>query len=62
MAPSWWACQRLPADPVNQIGWPDAVNTYRLDFRVPKGTHPGMAEVEVTADGITGQPVALPIR
>ena len=52
----------IPADPVNQIGWPDAVNTYRLDFRVPTGTHSGMAEVEVTVDGITGQPVVIPVQ
>ena len=28
---------------INKVGWPGLVDTYRVDFRVPDGTAPGMA-------------------
>jgi hypothetical protein len=50
------------ADLVNQIGWPEMVNTYRVDFSVSKETRPGMAKVDINAGGITGPPVTIPVR
>jgi hypothetical protein len=47
---------------VNQVGWPEMVNTYRVDFSVPKETRPGMAKVDITAEGITGPAVTIAIR
>lgn len=52
----------LPADIVTQIGWPEKVNTYRLDFRVPKGTRDGIATVQIAVGGVTGPPVTVPVR
>ena len=33
------------------FAWPNEVGTYRVDFRVPKGTARGVARVEISADG-----------
>jgi len=50
-----------PAEVALQIGWPEMVNTYRVDFRVPEGTSPGTTRVEVTAGGTTGPAVPIPL-
>jgi len=45
-----------------RIGWPEEVNVYRVDIRVPEDTAPGMAKVELTAGGRTGPAVKIPVR
>jgi hypothetical protein len=45
-----------------QIGWPEEVNVYRVDIRMPEDTAPGMAKVELTAGGRTGPAVTIPVR
>ena len=45
-----------------QIGWPEMVDTYRVDFVVPDGTAAGMAKVEITVAGKTGPAVMVPVR
>jgi hypothetical protein len=45
-----------------QIGWPHAVNTYRVDFLVPDGIAAGIASVSITARHFTGPAVELPVR
>jgi hypothetical protein len=52
----------LPAEVTLQIGWPEMVDTYRLDFRVPQGTSPGRAKVQITAGGSTGPAVPIPLQ
>lgn len=37
------------AEVINKIGWPGLVDTYRVDFRVPDGTHAGTASIQLTA-------------
>ena len=52
----------LPAEVALQVGWPEMVDTYRLDFRVPHGTSAGPARVEITAGGATGPVVRIPFQ
>jgi uncharacterized protein (TIGR03437 family) len=50
------------ADVVNKIGWPGTTDRYRLDIRVPDGTAPGIATLQVTAAFIAGQEVRMPVQ
>jgi len=47
---------------INKVGWPGLVDTYRVDFRVPDGTAPGMAAVELSAAWMAGPPVRIPAQ
>jgi uncharacterized protein (TIGR03437 family) len=47
---------------VNKIGWPTTHNVYRVDFVVPEGTPPGIANVGLTAAWIAGPEVKIPVR
>ncbi len=49
----------VPAEILLKIGWPNRVNQYRVDFRIPENVRSEPALVEVTAGGITGPPVLL---
>jgi uncharacterized protein (TIGR03437 family) len=51
-----------PAEIVNKIGWPGTTDTYRVDIRVPNGTAPGLAIVQVTAAFIPSRVVSLPVQ
>ena len=51
-----------PAEVTLQIGWPEMVDTYRLEFRVPQGTSPGRARVEITAGDAIGPAVSIPLQ
>lgn len=51
-----------PAEVFTKIGWPERVNAYRLDFRLPKTIPPGKVPVEITASGISGPPVLIPVK
>ncbi len=51
-----------PADVMNKFGWPGTTDTYRVDMRVPDGTTPGMAALQVTAAFIPGREVRLPVQ
>ena len=51
-----------PADVVNKFGWAGTSDTYRLDIRVPDGTAPGMAALQVTAAFIQGREVRVPVQ
>ena len=50
------------ANLVNNIGWPGLVDTYRVDFRVPDGTPPGTAAIQLSAAWIAGPSVNIPIQ
>ena len=50
------------AEVLNKIGWPGTTDTYRVDIRVPDGTAPGMATVQLTAAFIPGREVSLPVQ
>jgi hypothetical protein len=45
-----------------KIGWPETINQYRIDFRVPKPRARGSAFVQITAAGITGPLVSMPVE
>jgi uncharacterized protein (TIGR03437 family) len=47
------------ADVINAIGWPNLVDTYRVDFRVPDGTAAGNMPIQVSAAWITGPSVTI---
>jgi hypothetical protein len=44
------------------IGWPQTIDTYRVDVIVPKGIKPGMAKLELWVRGVPAPPVQLPVR
>jgi hypothetical protein len=52
----------MRAETVISIGWPKAVDTYRVDFRVPDGVKSGMAKLELSARGVPASPVQIAIR
>jgi uncharacterized protein (TIGR03437 family) len=51
-----------PAEAVSKIGWPGTTDTYRVDIRVPEGTDPGMATLQVTAAFVQGREVRIPVQ
>jgi hypothetical protein len=46
----------------NRLGWPTKIDTYRVDFRVPREVRPGTAWVELAVRGIAAPAVELPVR
>jgi hypothetical protein len=46
----------------NAIGWPEQTNVYRVDFRVPDGAKPGLANVGLTVAWIAGPEVKISLR
>jgi hypothetical protein len=50
------------AEVINKVGWPGMVDTYRVDFRVPDGTAPGTASIQLAAAWIPGRAVEIPIQ
>jgi uncharacterized protein (TIGR03437 family) len=50
------------AEVVNAIGWPNLVDTYRVDFQVPAATPAGMAAIQLSAAWIVGPSVNIPIQ
>ena len=51
-----------PTDVINAVGWPDRVDTYRVDFRVPDGSPPGLASVRVSAAWIAGPEFSIVVQ
>jgi len=51
-----------PVEVVRKIGWPEKVNRYRLDFRIPKDARPGEVGVEITASDVVGPAVMIPVK
>ncbi|HUJ49584.1 MAG TPA: glycosyltransferase family 39 protein [Bryobacteraceae bacterium] len=45
-----------------KIGWPEQINRYRLDFRIPQETPSGLAPVVISAGAVTGPAVDIPIE
>ncbi len=50
------------AEVLNKIGWPGETDIYRVDIRVPAGTTPGPAALQITAAWIPGSAVSIPVR
>ena len=50
------------AEVLTAIGLPGQVDTYQIQFRVPAGTAPGLATIQITAAWIPGPPVRIPVR
>jgi hypothetical protein len=51
-----------PARVVLKIGWPEKINMYRVDFHVPKDIGHGEAATQVSAGGVTGPEVMIPVE
>jgi hypothetical protein len=47
---------------INKVGWPGRTNIYRVDFRVPEDTTPGVGILQLTAAWISSSEVQVPIR
>lgn len=50
------------AEVVNKVGWPGAIDTFRVDFRVPAGTPAGLTRLRLTAAWVSGSEVQIPVR
>ena len=50
------------ADVLYAGGYPGAIDAYQVNFRIPDGTAPGVAAVQLTAGFITGTPVKIPLQ
>ena len=51
-----------PTDVINAIGWPNLVDTYRVDFLVPDGSASGLASVQISAAWIQGPEVRIAVN
>jgi len=52
----------LKAQVMTKVGWPDFVNTYRLDFRIPPGVKRGNASVEIQVNNVKGPRSVIPVQ
>lgn len=52
----------MPARVILKIGWPEKINIYRVDFYIPKDVNHGQVPVQVTAGGVTGPEVMIPVE
>jgi hypothetical protein len=50
------------AEVINKIGWPGLDNIYRVDLRVPEGTAPGVATLQLSAAWIPASAVNIQIQ
>ena len=50
------------AEVINAIGWPGLVDTYRVDFRIPSGTAPGQASIQLSSAWLTGPAVSIAVQ
>lgn len=51
-----------PAEVVNKFGWPGTTDSYRVDVRVPAGTAPGTATIQLTAAFIQGSEAKISVQ
>jgi uncharacterized protein (TIGR03437 family) len=51
-----------PAEVVNAVGWPDSLDHYRVDIRVPSGVAPGTAKLQVNGAYLPGAAFDLPLQ
>ena len=49
------------AEVINKIGWPGAMDHYRVDFRVPDGLT-GIATIRLSAAWIPGPEFRIPVQ
>ena len=49
------------AEVVLKIGWPEQVNRYRVDFRVPVKARRGEAAVVISVGGVAGPEIGIPV-
>jgi hypothetical protein len=47
---------------INAFGWPQTINTYRVDFRIPDAVKPGLATLELSVQGVLAPAVQFPVR
>jgi len=47
---------------INQVGVPSTTDTYRVDFRLPADTRPGLASIQISAAWVRGAAVRLPVQ
>jgi uncharacterized protein (TIGR03437 family) len=50
------------AEVIGAVGYPGAVDTYQVNFRLPPDTAKGPATIQVTAAWISGAPVSIPVQ
>ena len=50
------------AEVLGAVGYPGAVDSYQVNFRVPPGIGPGAATIQISAAWIPGAPVSIPVK
>jgi uncharacterized protein (TIGR03437 family) len=50
------------AEVVNKFGWPGTTDSYRVDVRVPAGTAPGTATIQLAAAFVQGSEAKISIQ
>jgi uncharacterized protein (TIGR03437 family) len=48
-----------PAKVAVKVGWPEMIDAYRIDFRMPKDIGHGETAAQITANGVTGPEVRI---
>jgi hypothetical protein len=43
-------------------GWPGEINRYRVDIRIPVNARRGLSWLDLTANGVTGPGIEIPVR
>jgi len=51
-----------PAEVLDAVGFPGAVDGYQVNFRLPSGMTPGQARLQVSAAWIAGPEVLIPVQ
>ncbi len=51
-----------PSPAINQLGVPTTTDTYRVDFRLPADTRPGLASIQISAAWVRGAAVRVPVQ
>jgi len=50
------------AEVLGAVGYPGAVDTYQVNFRLPSDIPRGAATIQISAAWIPGAPVSVPVQ
>ena len=51
-----------PAQVILKIGWPETIDKYRLDFRIPSETSPGSRSIEIECRNVKGPLTPIDVK
>jgi uncharacterized protein (TIGR03437 family) len=47
---------------INKVGWPGTTGVYRVDFRIPDGTTPGIVTIQLSAAWLPGPEMKITVQ